>query len=176
LSTVLLALTVALAAVGALLAARSWTSQAAHGVGSPGDIVRHRTSFGSLEVSPLVVLAAPDPKAMFGMPPGASHDEHSGKATVQVPVTLSNTSDKAVAYSLDSFRLLSASDREGARDERLDGPQQLRPGSAISLRLTFFTDAATGTTLRYQPPSGSAIEVPLAGVPGTAGAGAHSHH
>jgi hypothetical protein len=120
---------------------------------------------------------------MFGMPPGASHDEHAGQATVQVPVTLTNTSHAAVDYSLDSFRLLSDTDPQGAKDTRLDGPQHLRPGSAVSLRLTFSVDAAASTELRYQPPTGHPIGIPLAAVPAAAAGttappagGGHAHH
>jgi hypothetical protein len=174
LSRLVVCVTIVLAAVGALLGSRLLTA----GPQTEGGANSLSTAFGSLQVGGLVVLARPDPKDMFGMPPGASHDEHAGAATVQVPVTLTNTSKHAVSYSLDSFRLFAGADKAGVTDTRVDGRQQLRPDSAISLRLTFFVPPAETNLLRYTPPTGPTLEVPLGAVAPLAGSGtaAHTHH
>jgi hypothetical protein len=172
LSRLVVSLTVVLAAVGGLLGSRLLTA----GPHSEGGASSLSTAFGSLQVGNLVVLAQPDPKDMFGMPPGASHDEHAGAATVQVPVTLTNTSKHAVSYSLKSFRLLAGTNTTGVTDERVEGDQQLRPKSAISLRLTFFVPPTTTNLLRYTPPTGPALDVPLGPVAPLPGSAAHSHH
>jgi hypothetical protein len=166
LAQLLVGLTVALAAVGAVLGVRQLTASVP--VVEAGQ-TRVPTSFGTVQFGSLVILQRPDPKNMFGMPPGMTHEEHPGNATVQVPVTLTNTSDETVPYSLDSFRLLAGDDREGVTDARIDTPEQLRPGSAITLRLTFSVPPAQTNVLRYSPPSGSPVEVPLGPVGGTPG-------
>jgi hypothetical protein len=169
LSRLVVSVTIVLATAGAVLGVRQLTA-AAPVVEAGQTLVS--TPFGSVQVGSLVVLQQPDPNAMFGMPPGGmTHGQDAGNTTVQVPVTLTNTSHETVPYSLDAFRLLAGDDHNGVSDGRIDATQELRAGSAISLRLTFSVPPAATNTLRYSPPSGSPVEVPLgplatqAGVP-----------
>ncbi|MDQ1648909.1 MAG: hypothetical protein QOG60_966 [Frankiaceae bacterium] len=168
LSRLVVSVTIVLATAGAVLGVRQLTA-AAPVVEAGQTLVS--TPFGSVQVGSLVVLQQPDPNAMFGMPPGGM-TEDAGNATVQVPVTLTNTSHETVPYSLGAFRLLAGGDRNGVSDARIDAAQELRAGSAISLQLTFSVPPAATNTLRYSPPSGSPVEVPLGPLAAQAAGGA----
>lgn len=130
---------------------------------------------GRLEVGPLMVKAQPRAEDMIGMPP----EQHAAHETVTalVPVTLVNTSNASLSYSADEFRLLTSDEELAPVSEQPDRTvQTLRPGAAITMRLSFTAASVDRARLRYTPAAGSPVEATLATAPAgavTQGGGTH---
>ena len=135
------------------------------------------TATGTLEVGEPTVTLVHQAKEMTGMPPSAAH---STGGEVLVPVTLTNTSHRPIAYSTDQFHLLADGQRAGAGGGA--SSQELLPNAGITLRLTFpATSLAHGARLRYEPTVGPPVVAtlePATGAPGStspAAADGHEH-
>jgi hypothetical protein len=167
--SVLVAAVVALAVAGGALAALLVLD--AGGGASASTLT---TPTGTLEVGPLALGAPQDPKDMIGMPADA-HETHVG-VQAQVAVSMTNTSDQPVQYSEQQFRLLTVDgDVAPETGPPTAGIQVLRPGAAITMRLSFRAPSLEQPRLRYTPTVGSPVTAALAvvaagGVPaGSAG-------
>lgn len=165
LAVLLVAATVIVASAGVVRAAEVLTSERA-AVAHSAVIVSMPA--GRLEAGPLSVKAQPRPQDMIGMPP-EQHAAHAA-VTALVPVTLVNTDSDALSYSLDEFRLVTGDGELAPSSEQPDATvRTLRPGAAITMRLSFTTTSVDSARLRYTPAEGGPVEVPLAGAPGAAG-------
>ncbi len=123
------------------------------------------TATGFLDVGSPSVTLVHEPNEMVGMPNSAAH--RSG-GEVLLPVTLTNTSHQPLPFAASQFHVLVDGETvEAGGEAAAASPQELRPGAAITLRLTFpDVSLVHGGQLRYEPTSGPAVTAPLAAVAG----------
>lgn len=124
--------------VGALVLAVQLVVEDEGGDTVDGSVLR--TGYGSVEVGDVTVSVAV-PAADKGMV-GAGHTAHTGAADgagvrVNVPVVLQNDSDAPVDYRPAQFRLDGGSGSAVGPQDNALLTGALRPGAAVSLRLTF---------------------------------------
>ena len=133
----------------------------AHSHPSPDTLLA--TSTGTLTVGTPSVTLVHQPNEMVGMPASAAHQ--SG-GEVLVPVTLRNTSHGSMSYAAGQFHLLVDGETVDAGGEAAQEPgRELRPGAAITLRLTFdHVSLIHGGQLRYEPATGRPVTAPLEAV------------
>lgn len=129
-----------------------------------------QTPYGSVRVGAVTVVAV-----VVGAdkgPVGGGHAAHAGAASgvrVNVPLTLENDSDATVRYRPGDFRLeAGGAQAVGAQDNPLL-TGALRPGAAVSLRLTFPLPAEASSArlvVDGGPADGLDLALPAAVTPG----------
>lgn len=147
--------TVALTAVGAVLAAgivRSGDTPPAGAAaalpsGPFGVSQDVPTSFGAFAVENVQKVAGTTAKELGGKTHGISGKVEPNKQQIQTSVVLTNLTDRPVAYEPTQFRLLVGRDRDPARSVRSSlKPGTLQPSAAIDGRFTFLAPR-TGSKL-----------------------------
>ncbi len=148
---VLLALVVAIASTGAVLAARSVAGGASaehgHGAVPNGPLTAGqgiRTSFGAVAVEYAVRLTGLSSKDLAGMTHGIQSYVPPESAQIQVAVTLANQLDDTQSYGPGQFRLIAGTTEQPAADaKRLSPtgstfkPGTLQPDAAIEGTVSF---------------------------------------
>jgi hypothetical protein len=152
-----------LSVVGGVLAALQLTTPSGTAVlraGQPAGPVL-TTSYGSVSVG--TVGSSTAPPATSG--PHAAHGADTSQASrLHVPVTVANDGASSVRYGPDDFSLVAGTSEPVAPQ---DGPLlegRLRPGAAVTLRLTFAVPSGT-TAARLSmsgatPTGGVALDLP----------------
>jgi hypothetical protein len=155
-----------LTVVGGVLALLQLSSSSAAGVLHQGPAAPVLTTdYGSVTVGSVGRSTAPPAGASPHAAHGAAKD--SGQpARLHVPVTMTNDGASSVGYAPGQFRLVAGTGQAMAAE---DGPLlegRLRPGAAVTLRLTFAVPSGT-TAARLvisgaSPTDGVALDLPAA--------------